>query len=56
MQKHLVYTCIVNAVKSGRLKETITKDDFRKVCPNFAEGTYNTFLWKHRAGNPGGNS
>ena len=52
MPRHQVYSCIVKEVKSGRLKEPFTKKDFRKVCPNFGEGTYNAFLWKHRVGNP----
>ncbi len=56
MTRHKVYNCIVKAVKSGKLKEPFGKDDFRKACPNFAEGTYNAFLYKHRVGNPGKNS
>lgn len=56
MAEHKVYSCIVKAVKSEKLKEPFTKEDFRKACPNFGEGTYNTFLWKHRVGNPGGNT
>lgn len=54
MAKHIVYTCIVNAVKSGRLREPFTKEDFRKTCTGFGKGTYNAFLWKHRVGNPNG--
>ncbi len=54
MASHKVYTYIVNAVKCGRLKEPFTKDDFRKVCPEFGRGTYKAFLWKHRVGNPSG--
>lgn len=56
MAGHKVYSCIVRAVRSGKLKEPFTKDDFRMACPNFGEGTYNAFLDKHRVGNPGGNS
>jgi len=56
MAGHEVYSCIVRAVKSGKLKEPFTKEDFRHACPNFGEGTYEAFLYKHRAGNPGGNS
>ena len=48
MARHRVYICIVKAVKSGKLKEPFTKNDFRCVCPNFGEGTYNAFLYKHR--------
>ena len=51
MENHKVYTCIVKVVKNGNLKEPFTTDDFRKACPNFARGTYNAFLWKHRVGN-----
>lgn len=56
MAGHKVYSCIVESVKRGKLKEPFTRDDFRKACPNFSEGTYNAFLDKHRVGNPGGNS
>jgi len=54
MARYKVYTCIVKAVKSGRLKEPFTRDDFKKACPDFGRGTYNTFLWKHSLGNSGG--
>jgi len=54
--RHRVYRSIVAAVKSEELKEPFTKDEFRKACPGFAEGTYGTFLPKHRVGNPGGDS
>lgn len=56
MAGHKVYRCIVTAFKGGELKEPFTKDDFRIVCPNFAEGTYSVFLKKHRLGNSGGNT
>ena len=51
MPPHKVYKAIVHAVMSGRLKEPFTKHDFRVACPQFKEGTYNAFLWKHRKGN-----
>lgn len=51
MESHKVYTCIVEAVKIGKLKEPFTTDDFKTACPNFGRGTYNAFLWKHRVGN-----
>ena len=54
MARYKVYTCIVKAVKSGRLKEPFTRDDFKKVCPDFGRGTYNAFLWKHSLENSGG--
>jgi len=56
MKKHKVYSAIVKAVRTGKLKEPFTNNDFRKACPGFADGTYNVFLNKHRIGNPGGNS
>lgn len=56
MARHKVYTCIVKAVVSGKLKEPFTKEEFRLVCPDFKEGTYNAFLWKHSMGNPGKNT
>jgi len=56
MARHKAYRCIVNAVRNGRLREPFTKDDFRRACPGFGEGTYNAFLYKHMVGNPGGNS
>jgi hypothetical protein len=41
----------VNAIKSGRLIEPFTKEDFRVACPGFAKGTYNAFSYKHQVGN-----
>lgn len=55
MAQHKVYSAIVRAVKSKRLKEPFSKEDFKAACPGFGEGTYNAFLYKHRKGNPGGN-
>lgn len=46
-------TEIRRAVKNGRLREPFTPDDVRRACPGFAPKTYNTFLPKHRRGNPG---
>ena len=56
MREHKVYRAIVKAVKEGRLEEPFTNDDFRNSCPGFGGGTYNAFLWKHRVGNPSGNT
>jgi hypothetical protein len=56
MAEHKVYRCIVEAVRGGKLEEPFTRDDFRKGCPNFGEGTYNAFLDKHSLRNPGGES
>jgi len=56
MPSHKIYSSIVEAVQNGKLEELFTKDDFRKACPDFAEGTYNVFLKKHRVENPGGNT
>lgn len=53
---HEVYRAIVEAVKSERLKEPFSKSDFWRACPGFGRGTYQAFLDKHRAGNPGGYS
>ena len=53
MAGHLVYTCIVRAVKSGKLKEPFTKDNFRNACSNFKESTHKNFLRKHKVGNSG---
>jgi len=54
MAKHRVYRAIAEAVKDGKLKEPFSKEDFRSACPDFGEGTYTAFLYKHREGNPGG--
>lgn len=54
--EHKVYKAIVEAIKAGRLREPFSKEDFKRECPGFGYGTYNTFLWKHREGNPGGSS
>ena len=56
MARNSVYKAIVKAVTDGRLKEPFSSYDFRQSCPQFKEGTYNAFLWKHRRGNPGGYS
>jgi len=53
---HRVYRAIVNAVKAGKLKEPFSVEDFKRACPGFGEGTYNAFLYKHRRGNPKGNT
>lgn len=53
---HMVYEAIVAAVKSGRLREPFSKEDFRGACPGLGGGTYNAFLWKHRQGNNGDTS
>ena len=46
--KHRVYSVIIRAVKEARLKESFTKGVFRRANPGFGEGTYNSFLYKHR--------
>jgi len=53
MAEHLVYKKIVMAVKRGGLREPFSKEEFINACPGLAPGTYNSFLWKHRVGNPG---
>jgi len=52
MIKHKVYNSIVKAVNSKRLIESFASRDFCCACPGFASATYNTFLSKHRKGNP----
>lgn len=54
MADHAVYRAIVSAVNRGVLVEPFDKDDFERACPDFGKGTYNAFLDKHSAGNPGG--
>ena len=56
MAQHKVYSAIVKAIKKRKLKEPFGSKEFRIACPGFADGTYNAFLYKHRKGNPGGNS
>ncbi len=53
---HRVYEAIVSAVRTGRLIEPFSQEDFRSTCPGFGKGTYNAFLDKHAVGNPGNNS
>lgn len=53
---HKVYEAIVRAIRSGKLVEPFSNKDFEICCPGFGIGTYNTFLYKHTQGNPGGNS
>lgn len=54
--RHRVYSSIVRAVLTGKLKEPFTVEDFKKACPSFAEATYRSFLHNHTKNNPGGNS
>jgi len=56
MSKHIVYTAIVEAVINERLIEPFGNREFRRACPGLGEGTYNSFLYKHRVGNPAGKS
>ena len=56
MARHSVYAAIVVAVRSGELQEPFGLAGFRRACPGFGEGTYKAFLYKHRLGNPGGNT
>lgn len=53
---HRIYSAIVAAVKRGALIEPFSREHFRQACPGFGDGTYQAFLDKHRAGNPGGNT
>lgn len=52
MTDHKTYSLIVDAIKSGDLREPFSKKDFMRTCPGLPQGTYNAFLWKHRKGNP----
>lgn len=56
MANHKVYRAIVQAVESGKLQEPFGISEFQASCPEFGHGTYQAFLYKHRRGNPGGNS
>ena len=53
---HQVYAAIVRAVRCGILCEPFNAADCRKACAGFGNGTYGSFLPKHAAGNPDGNS
>jgi hypothetical protein len=53
---HEVYRAILNAIRTGALREPFSKEGFRIACPGFGNGTYNAFLDKHRHGNPRRNS
>lgn len=53
---HEVYRSMVEDLKKTRLKEPFSVEDFRRACPQWKEGTYGAFLYKHRKGNPGGKS
>jgi hypothetical protein len=54
MADHQVYRAIVGVIRSGELEKPFGVQDFREACPGFGEGTYKAFLYKHRQGNPGG--
>lgn len=41
------------AVKNRELKETFSKEGFKRVCPKFKESTHRNFLRKHKIGNSG---
>jgi len=56
MGNHRVYRTIVDAVRKGRLKEPFSKNEVIKACPRLKASTICTFPWKHRKGNPRGNS
>ncbi len=56
LRRGRVYQSILGAIRQGKLREPFTSRDFQRACRKFGEGTYNAFLWKHRKGNPGGNT
>ena len=45
-------SCIIEAVKEGKIKEPFDEEDVKKACPGFAEETYRNVLVHHRIGNP----
>ena len=47
------YLLIVKAIDQGKLNEPFHRDDFRSTCPGLSEGTYRSFLYSRRLGNPG---
>jgi hypothetical protein len=49
-----IMQCIEAAVRAGRLRQPFSNKDFKAACPGFGHGTYHAFLWKHREGNPSG--
>jgi hypothetical protein len=51
---HIVYSKIVQAIKSGDLVEPFGNNDFRRACPGLGNGTYKAFLHKHCKDNSGG--
>lgn len=51
----LMFNCIKNAVKKGKLKQPFSAREAMTVCPKWKK-SWSTFLPKHRAGNPGGNT
>ncbi len=48
-----LYEQIRDAVKSGTLLSKFCAKDVKGKIKGFADSTYNTFLPKHRRGNPG---
>jgi hypothetical protein len=56
MANHKVYSAIVMAIQNGSLKEPFGNAEFRRACQRLGDGTYQAFLYKHRKGNPGGQS
>ena len=47
---------IRKARREGRLPERFRAADVKKACPEWAGGTWSTFLPKHRLGKPGGDT
>ena len=46
---------IREAVNNGNLREPFRAKDVKEAVKGYAEGTYPTYLPKHRKGNPSGN-
>ena len=43
---------VKEAVASGKLEQPFRAGNVRIACPGWADGTYNTFLWKHCKAKP----
>jgi hypothetical protein len=52
LANHMIYSTIVQTIKSGKLKEPFTIRDLIRACPNLKVSTCHTFPNKHRQNNP----
>jgi hypothetical protein len=51
-----LYKAIRSAIESGSIPSQFRASDLHAAMPELSPHAFNTFLPKHRAGNPGGNS